>query len=371
MKKLRFGIAALASLLALVVVGLGAAAPPPPPGHPPGPGGHAGTLYTETNQAANAVAIYTRAPNGTLTAAGTVATGGAGTGAPLGSQGAVTLSQNGSELFVVNAGDDTVSAFAVRPNGLTLQDVVSSGGTDPISVTSHGNLVYVLNAGSPGISGFTVNPATGLTPLPGSTQPLSGGAASPEQVSFSQSGSVLIVAEKGSGTIDTFRVGPGGIAGAAQTTSAGGGPYGFGLDNHGNLIISLAGAGASSSYSVSPTGVLTPISSMVSTGGQAAPCWLVVTPDGRYAYTANAGSGTISLYGIANGQLTLLNDIVAFVGAHPLDEAVGTQGGGSYFSVVGDGIHTLETFRLNPDGSLTLLSTIAGLPVGDAGLATT
>src|SRR5689334_5969778 len=47
-------------------------------------------VYTLTNQVAgNAVAVFNRAADGTLTAAGTVATGGTGTGAGLGSQGAV------------------------------------------------------------------------------------------------------------------------------------------------------------------------------------------------------------------------------------------------------------------------------------------
>jgi len=52
---------------------------------------------TLTNQVAgNAVAVFNRSADGTLTAAGTIATGGTGTGAGLGSQGAVALSDDGA-----------------------------------------------------------------------------------------------------------------------------------------------------------------------------------------------------------------------------------------------------------------------------------
>ena len=41
------------------------------------------------------------------------ATGGLGTGAGLGSQGALAFSDNGRWLFAVNAGSNDISAFAV------------------------------------------------------------------------------------------------------------------------------------------------------------------------------------------------------------------------------------------------------------------
>lgn len=372
MKMIRSGIFGAIALIALALTGLGTAAPPPGPKDD----GH-GAVYTETNSAAgNAIAVYAQAAGGGLVPAGTVATGGLGTGAPLGSQGAVILSKDGHQLFAVNAGDNTISAFAVRPDGLTLQNVAASGGVDPISLTVSDHVLYVLNAGSPaGISGFAVDKKDGLSPLPGSTQPLSAGAVSPEQIAFGpDDGRVLLVSEKGSGTIDTFQVGHDDLAGPAQSNpSVGAGPYGFDFDNHGNVIVSDAGASAASSYSLSKSGDLTLITGPVANNSQAAPCWLVVSDDGRYAYTANAGSGTISGYGIHDGQLTLLDPsgVSANLGAgsHPLDEAVGTKGG-HFFYILADGIHTLDTFRLNGDGSLTFVSANPGLPVGDAGLAT-
>ncbi len=75
--------------------------------------------YTLTNQrAGNAVAIFRRAADGTLTPGPASATGGSGTGKGLGSQGALALSDDGRWLFAVNAGSNDLSAFRVTPAGL-------------------------------------------------------------------------------------------------------------------------------------------------------------------------------------------------------------------------------------------------------------
>lgn len=333
-----------------------------------------GALFTESNAASgNAVLVFPKTADGSPSPTWiSVPTGGAGAGASLGSQGAVTLSPDGSQLFAVNAGSNSISAFAVTNNALTLENVVWSGGTDPISLTTHDHVLYVLNAGSSTISGYSIG-HSGLTALPGSTQALTPGASSPEQIGFSPDGSLLLVTEKASSTIDTFQVGGNNLAGPAQSHSSnGGGPYGFAFDNHGDVLVSDAGLGAASSYTVSKTGGLSPIGGPASTNGQSAPCWLILTNDGRFAYTADAGSGTISGYSDSNGQLSLLNpsgiSANIGVGSHPLDEAVGTRGG-QYLYILADGFHQLQTYRIDGSGNLTWVSSIPGLPVADGGLA--
>src|SRR5436190_4108484 len=67
-------------------------------------------VFTITNAAAgNGVVSFARNADGTLTYVSTVPTGGTGTGANLGSQGAVALTENGRRLFVVNAGSNSIS----------------------------------------------------------------------------------------------------------------------------------------------------------------------------------------------------------------------------------------------------------------------
>ena len=66
------------------------------------------------------------------------------------------------------------------------------------------------------------------------------------------------------------------------------------------------GASAVSSFSVSRDGTLRVISPSAATK-QTAACWVVVTPDGRFAYASNTASGTISGYRIGfDGRLALL-----------------------------------------------------------------
>src|SRR5437867_11380889 len=150
-------------------------------------GSNAGAVYTATNSpTGNQVLVFDRAANGSLTAAGAVSTGGLGTGAGLGNQSGITLTQNHAFLLVVNAGSDEISSFAVGAQGLTFADRIWSGGRHPISVTTHDNLLYVLNADN--ITGFSIGGDGNLTPLAGSTRPLSGANTTPAQIGFSGDG---------------------------------------------------------------------------------------------------------------------------------------------------------------------------------------
>ena len=92
----------------------------------------------------------------------------------------------------------------------------------------------------------------------------------------------------------------------------------------------------------------------------------MTTHDGRYAYTANAGSGTISSLGIApDGVLSLLNPAAAALAA-PLDLAIT---GNSKFLYVREGTGAVGGFKVAPDGSLTPVGSWTGLPAGAQGIA--
>ena len=110
-----------------------------------------GVVFTLSNQTVgNAVLVFRRAADGSLTPQGTVASGGTGTGGGLGSQNAVVLSRDGKLLFAVNAGSNSVSSFAVTGTSLTLVSTAPSAGVQPISLTAAGGLLYVVNAGGAG-----------------------------------------------------------------------------------------------------------------------------------------------------------------------------------------------------------------------------
>src|SRR2546430_12642813 len=250
-----------------------------------------GAVSTLTNQVGgNAVAVFARGADGRLTAAGTVSTGGTGTGASLGSQSAVTLSDDGRWLFAVNAGSNDVSVFSVSPPGLALASRTASGGTLPISLTVHGNVLYVLNAGGTGnISGFAVGTSGALTAIAGTTRPLSGSNVGPAQVSFSPDGRRLVVTEKNTNQLDVYAVDANGVAsGPTTTASAGGTPFGFSFGHRNELFVSEA-TGSASSYELDATGGVSLVSGAVLTH-QGAPCWAVVTNDGRIGFTGDRKS---------------------------------------------------------------------------------
>ena len=121
-----------------------------------------GAVFVQTNKPlGNTIQVFDRADNGVLTMAGEYQTGGLG-GATIGppvdalaSQGSLIFSDG--LLFAVNAGSNTVSLFRVNGDKLDLLDVTWSGGLLPVSVAVHEDLVYVLNAGGDGaVQGFRI-----------------------------------------------------------------------------------------------------------------------------------------------------------------------------------------------------------------------
>jgi 6-phosphogluconolactonase len=336
--------------------------------------GRSTTVYTLSNSAAANAVLAVTERDGHGSALASYLTGGKGTGAGLGSQGAIALAEDGSRILAVNAGSNSVSAFAVGEGGrLELIGSASSGGLDPISVTARGRLAYVLNAGDNTVSGLWLGDH-GITPIAGSSAPLSSGAKAPVQVSFTPDGENLVVAEKASNTIDVLAVGRGGRLGPARTTgSTGATPFGFDFDSAGHLVVSdafggAAGASAVTSYRVGESGSLSPISIVPDL--QTAACWVVIDRRGGHAFTTNTGSGSVSSYDISRrGVLSLHASVSAVTGGHPIDEALGDNGRELF---VLDATGRILATDAASSGDLGPVRTVAtGLPTGVTGLAAT
>jgi 6-phosphogluconolactonase len=360
--------AALPIALALVLAALGIAATGAMANSPR-------AVYTLTNDpAGNAVKVFDRSGDGSLSPGGEFATGGTGTGAGLGNQSALVL--DGRRLFAVNAGSDSISSFRVSSHGLELIDTDPSGGDQPISLTVHDGLLYVLNAGGAGdITGHRISSHGALSPLVGSTRPLSGAGTGPAQVSFDPNGETLVVTEKNTNLIDTYEVDrhTGLASGPNLQASAGATPFGFAFDRRGHLIVSEAFGGAPdqsavSSYAVED-GMIDAISPSVATTETAA-CWIVVTENGRFAYTSNTGSGSISGYRLRHdGRLTLLDadGETGLTGPGPIDMAL--TGNSRFLYSLNSGDGTISGFRVKADGGLAPIGGASGLPTVATGLA--
>lgn len=365
-------IAALGAALTLAVLAVPGFATTAGPVHAPGGSGPA--VFTMTNAVAgNQVVAYERNASGGLTWAGNFSTGGTGTGASLADQGSLAITSDHRWLLVVDAGSDQISVFALGQSGglpwLNLTDVVASGGILPVSLTVQGSLVFVLNDGSaisPGnIAGFTLSTSGHLHPIAGSTQALSTpNATGAAQISFNPAGTLLAVTEKATSLIDTFAVNPAGVTHVAVShASQGTTPYGFAFTAQGRLVVSEAVTGSLSSYGAGPYGYWAVISSSVN-DFETAPCWVVITPGGGYAYTSNADSNSLSSYTLSSsGKLVLLQSVAAPTAAAPTDLALTAHG--QFLYVYNAGGHDIEGFQVHADGSLTWVDTTGSL-VGTA-----
>src|SRR6266849_5798947 len=341
----------------------------------------AGAVYTLNNSSSgNAVLVFSRSADGKISSIGTFPTGGTGTGKGLGNQGALAIDAGVRFLFAVNAGSDNISVFRITENGLHLVDVVPSGGNRPISLTVNRNILYVLNnggavGGTDTIAGFGVGENGHLKPIV-TGLPLSAPSVGPAQIGLNADGNVLLVTEKNTNNIDLFTVDNNGVAsGPTVVPSAGQTPFGFAFGKRNEVFVSdafggAANAGAVSSYVVSDKHNLTTITA-AAVDGQTAPCWVVLTNDGRFAYTTNTGSGNVSGYRVGfNGTLQLLSTSGQTgntgTGSTPLDAAVSNDS--RFLYVLTPGTGNIQGFSVSLDGSLSPLSQATGVPSSASGL---
>ncbi len=334
-----------------------------------------GTVFVQTdNPSGNAVVTYDRSADGSLHQAGTYATGGLGgvlDGSVvdhLASQGSLTYDRAHGLLYAVNAGSNTLTVFGVDGDHLHHRQVISSGGTFPVSVAVHGNLVYVLNARDGGSVQGYLRVAGLLVRIPSWHRDLGLNPAqtpeftsTPGQVTFTPDGSKLIVTTKGNGSnIDVFGVDVFGGLSARPVVSADPGnvPFAGTFDSDGHLVLTEAGPNAVATFDVRRDGRLSLINRVAT--GQAATCWVV--RDGSTIYASNAGSGTLSAF--SSSGLQPLGNTATDGGT--VDTAV--TGQYLYAQTGANGI--VDEFQVGAHGALTKIGsvTVPGA-VGGEGIA--
>jgi 6-phosphogluconolactonase len=350
-------------------------------------------VYVLTNKAeGNTVVVLHRAADGTLSRAQEVATGGLGSGPillpppiggpnPLDSQDALIATPDHRFLLAVNAGSNELSVLAVTPDGLSLIDKAASGGEFPVSVAIHHDLVYVLNShGNPNITGFILDRAGKLHRVADSTRSAGVPGSAPAQVAFSPDGDLLIVTERLANLIDLFRMTDEGLPGAhVQLPSNNHTPFGvsFGHDHivavteTNELVprIPVKNGASVSSYRITDDDLLEPVSIGVP-DHQSAACWIRITPNARFAYVSNTGSGTLSSFLVSpHGELTLYQVIAADTGGPksvPIDLSITPNG--KFLYVLSSLIGTVQGYRIEHDGSLTSISSTGGFPISVQGI---
>ncbi|MGH2355967.1 MAG: lactonase family protein, partial [Chloroflexota bacterium] len=199
------------------------------------------------------------------------------------------------------------------------------------------------------------------------------------QVEFSPNGRQVVVTEKATNAISTYQIGRDGLASGPHVQPSNG-PTPFGFAFHpfwrDRLVVSEAAGGAPdgstvSSYALAADGRLVVLDGSVPTTETAA-CWVVITPNGRFAYATNTGSGTITGFriGLIDGHLTRLDEDGITAGAPgraPLDASIDRFGRHLY--VLNSGTDAINAYTIEPDGDLTSFPGVSGLPNGATGLA--
>ena len=227
------------------------------------------------------------------------------------------------------------------------------------------------------ISGFKIS-GNDLVAIPSSTQALSGtGDVHPTDIVFTPDGKYLVVAERfgptaaHTGMLDTFAVFNDVAQAGNFQTPAGHEPFAMDFSPEGYMLVAevgneMANGSSASSYEISSTGVLTPITSALPTL-QGAACWIVAA--GGFAYIANAATNNLTGLTVSpTGQLALhdASGVTAIAGTGPTDLAVSPERG--YLYSLANGSHTINIFSISSDGALTAQPALSGMAPGAAGL---
>jgi len=316
--------------------------------------------------ASNAVVVFDRAADGTLTqkqgTAGCISETGAGPcidGTALANAASVTVSPDGRSAYVASAGSNTVAVFDRAADGTLTQKLGTAGcisdagagpcidGTalnQPISVTvsPDGGSAYVASIGSDAVAVFDRAADGTLTQKPGPAGCIAAGGAAPcadgaalnnaHSVTVSPDGKSAYVASDSSDAVAVFDRGADGTltqklgaAGCISETGAAPCADGKGVDGASSVTVSADGRSA---YVASVSDVVAVFdrgadgtlmqkqgaAGCISQTG-AGPCAdgtalanassVTVSPDGKHAYVAAVGSNSVAAFDRAvNGTLT-------------------------------------------------------------------
>jgi hypothetical protein len=270
----------------------------------------------------------------------------------------------GEVVAVVNNGSNSVALYRRDGNGLRFDKLVTTTSA-PVSVDFANDHMYV--AGATTVDSFVIR-HNRVEWLDGTASlELAGGGAPPDG-STAQVGAIderrLLVTLKTDpdpGTVDVVRLRDGAIVGAAPiAVSAPAGtltPFGFSVYPDGSAVITLA---HSSQAGLFRDGAFTSVVAAT----QAADCWM--TRAGKYVFTANTGSKTISRL-IGTGNNVFVDASVAATiatGGSPAD--IDTDEGVLGVIDHGAGQSHLSLFTYTRFGELTAIGAPINVGVANA-----
>ena len=383
----------------------------------------------QTNETGNAIIHYHRSANGTIVEVERVATGGAGSGllSPIyhvprpnhfEGAGSVILTPDHRFLFTTNAGDNSVSSFAVSEDGeLTLLDTkrtgnATNGGAKSLAYAPSSRTLFVVHTFGPDhIRLMSVDGEGKLTPRPErySVNTMDWNNRVPTMAVLSPDGKFLFVGttfdelpsrKNPDGSLilwiphkdgalhviasnapdpDGIVVFPVGEDGALREPSfhdaRGASPFyiAFLHNRPDTLIIGYAVGNGVSMGRIDAdgkirVGPLVPIDT--SAGLPSELCWLAVSPNDRWVFTTNFGYSDISSYRIDGNVLSIAKDpaspkvpgdgtfraIDGVVSSGPSDSWISPDG--AYLYQIYGNASKLVGYATKPDGSLEEVTSV-------------
>ena len=356
-------------------------------------------IWLESNSTAgNSILAFKNDGTGTPTFLGSTPTGGIGVFdktfalGPFDSDQNLIVNPEGTLLFAVNSGSNSISVFHITPDGLQAASgsPFPSGGSDPVSLGLKGDVLVVVNKDQdpaqngnltlPNYTTFRVWPNGQLTAIAHSTVPVAYGT-SPSQALIASQGSVVFGADFLGGLLQSFALGadgrlnqnpPQGLPDSVFTGQAA--PHlPLGLRTHPDapiLYVDITPISQVAVYHFDRKGQLSFVRAVSDSGK--APCWTVVNHVGTRLYATNTGDNSVSVYDLTDPlnpeeiQHFVMDDTTGQAFSTVIDSTdqwlyVSSEQGSANSTPAGNAFHAL---KVNTDGTLTEPFSPAILPIG-------
>jgi 6-phosphogluconolactonase (cycloisomerase 2 family) len=279
----------------------------------------------------------------------------------------------GQFAYAANNVAGTISAYTINPSSGVLTSVGAPVpvGTAPaaVSLSPNGKFAYSAIASGTRIAGYTINPTTGaLTPITGSpfTTPFVQGHPYPD-IAVDPQSKFLYLASINDNNVAGFAIDSvtgvlTAVPGSPFPAGAGAGAIPAFSPNGKFLYVMNQNAtptGSVSGYAVDPnTGALAAIPGSPFAAGKT-PTWISFSPNGKFAYVSNSGSGNVSGYAVdAAGALTPLPGSPFPADTYPADSTVDATG--THLYVPNRSANNISVFAIDAAG---VLSVVGGGPV--------
>jgi 6-phosphogluconolactonase (cycloisomerase 2 family) len=284
-------------------------------------------IWLESNSTAgNSILAFKNDGSGTPTFLGSTAAGGIGVFdgtfalGPFDSDQNLIVNAEGTLLFAVNSGSNSVAVFRITPEGLKAVNgsPFPSGGSDPVSLGLMGNVLVVVNKDQdpaqnddlvlPNYTTFQAWPNGQLTPIDNTTVSV-GYGTSPSQALIASQGSFVFGADFLGGLLQSFRVDedgrlrqnlPQALPNSVFTglTAA---HLPLGMRTHPELpllYVDITPINQVAVYRYDEKGNTSFVRTVADSG--AGPCWAVVNHTGNRLYVTNTGDTSIAVYDLTD-----------------------------------------------------------------------